>query len=252
MKKVLIVSDNEELILYFKVIENTIARETAEFSYSYSVINKTPEYFQNMGMCAVDMKNNNQVTLIISKYDIVLSAHCKQIFPKELVESVRCINFHPGLNPHNRGWFPQVFSIINKKPAGCTVHLMDEQIDHGNIIYQIEVPIHSWDTSFDVYNRVISAEKKLISSHLLDIVNENYLCQHVKLQGNYNGIKDFNDLARLNLSSKGTLAEHIDLLRALTHSDFNNAYFIDDEGNRVFVKIQLENILDNLINIPKK
>jgi len=44
----------------------------------------------------------------------------------------------------------------------------------------------------------------------------------------------------LNLSSNGTLAEHIDLLRALTHGGFNNAWFIDREGNKIFVKLKLE------------
>ena len=48
-------------------------------------------------------------------YKVGISAHCKQIFPAKLVENVRCYNIHPGYNPYNRGWFPQVFSIINKK-----------------------------------------------------------------------------------------------------------------------------------------
>jgi len=36
------------------------------------------------------------------------------------------------------------------------------------------------------------------------------------------------------------LAEHIDLLRALTHGGFNNAYFIDDKGKKIFVRLSLE------------
>ncbi|WP_057830215.1 dTDP-4-amino-4,6-dideoxyglucose formyltransferase [Colwellia sp. TT2012] len=239
MKKVLIVSDNVDLVSCFMFITKAISANIAQFNYCYSVINKTPDALITMGMSVVDMKSHNEVETIVAEYDLVISAHCKQIFPKELVKKVRCINIHPGLNPHNRGWFPQVFSIINKKPIGCSIHLMDEEIDHGDVIYQEEVSVNSWDTSMDVYNKVVSIEKKLIRKYLLDLVNEAYECQVIESEGNYNGIKDFNALAQLNLSSKGTLGEHIDLLRALTHGDFNNAYFVDDQGNKVFVKIKL-------------
>jgi methionyl-tRNA formyltransferase len=240
VKKVLIVSDNMELVLYFKLITKAISINVAEFNYCYSIINKAPDALITLGMSVVNMKDDKVVEAIIIEYDLVISAHCKQIFPKELVKKVRCINIHPGLNPHNRGWFPQVFSIINKKPVGCTIHLMDEEIDHGDIIYQEEVNVNSCDTSMDVYNKVVSAEKELIRKYLPDLVNETYECKVIESEGNYNGIKDFNALARLNLTSKGTLGEHIDLLRALTHGEFNNAYFIDEQDHKVYVKIKLD------------
>jgi methionyl-tRNA formyltransferase len=241
MKKVLIVSDNFDLISHFKIISKTIPSNIAMFDYSYSVINKSPDKLKKLDMSIIDMKNADNVDSIIANYDLVISAHCKQIFPENLVNGVRCINIHPGLNPHNRGWYPQVFSIINKKPIGCTIHLMDAEIDHGDVIYQKEVDVNSWDTSLDVYNRVVDAEKELINRHLHDLVSGNYELNNLKDDGNYNGIKDFNKLLNLELSSNGTLGEHIDLLRALTHGNFNNAFFIDNRGNKVFVRLFLEN-----------
>lgn len=239
MKKVLIVSDNVELVTHFKGVATTISTEVAEFTYCYSVINKSPEALKAMGMHVVNMKDEHDIDTIISNYDLVISAHCKQIFPKKMVESIRCINIHPGLNPYNRGWFPQVFSIINNKPIGCTIHLMDEEIDHGDVIYQKEVNIDSWDTSLEVYNKVVAIEKELINKHLLDIVNEDYKCTPLIGEGNYNGIKDFKELTQLDLATRGSLGEHINLLRALTHSHIDNAYFIDEKGKKVFVKIKL-------------
>ena len=83
------------------------------------------------------------------------------------------------------------------------------------------------------------AEKYLIKEHLIDLVNENYTCKKNDNEGNYNSVKDFQKLRQLDLTSNGTLAEHIDLLRALTHGDFNNAYFIDEEQNKVFIKVNV-------------
>ncbi|MGZ9897677.1 dTDP-4-amino-4,6-dideoxyglucose formyltransferase [Shewanella gaetbuli] len=240
MKRVLIVSDNLDLVSHFKCVAENISSDIADFSYSYSYINRSPSELKELGMSSVNMKDDVEIDFIIKSYDLVISVHCKQIFPRKLVSSIRCINVHPGLNPHNRGWYPQVFSILNKKPIGCTIHLMDEEIDHGDVIYQQEVGINSWDTSLDVYNRVVAVEKELISNNLIDLILGNYNVLNSNSEGNYNGISDFNQLVELNLSQVGSLSEHIDLLRALSHGDFKNAYFFDREGNKVFVRLHLE------------
>jgi len=115
---------------------------------------------------------------------------------------------------------------------------MDEDIDHGSIISQEELKIHNTDTSLDVYNKVLELEKKLIDAQLENIINEQYQLKAVEDEGNYNSIQDFNNLCHLDLNGVGTLSQHIDLLRALTHGQFNNGFFIDN-GNKVYVKIHM-------------
>lgn len=103
-------------------------------------------------------------------YDLIISLHCYQRFPSFLVQKVECINIHPGLNPYNRGWYPHVFSIVNKLPLGATIHEIDEDIDHGAIIAQHEVSLYSWDTSLTAYDRVVEAELSLIKENLIRLV----------------------------------------------------------------------------------
>ena len=177
---------------------------------------------------------------IISNHNLVISLHCKQLFPKELVESVRCVNVHPGLNPFNRGWFPQVFSILNGLPTGATIHEIDEHLDHGNIIAQKEVPNFKWDTSIDIYDRVLEAELELIQQHLSSILDGSYATTQPSTEGNVNLKKDFDKLCQLDLNKKQTVSETIDLLRALTHGTYQNAYFIDPEsGEQVYISVKL-------------
>ena len=57
--------------------------------------------------------------------------------------------------------------------------------------------------------------------------------------GNYNSIDDFRKLCHLDLDNLATLREHIDLLRALSHGKFRNGYFIDERGQKIFIKIEL-------------
>ncbi len=84
-----------------------------------------------MPICLKECDNS-----FFDKYILFISLHCKQIFPQRLTDNYRCINIHPGYNPYNRGWFPQVFSILNKNTAGVTIHEIDQELDHGPIIYQ--------------------------------------------------------------------------------------------------------------------
>lgn len=62
-------------------------------------------------------------------------------------------------------------------PHGATIHVMDEEIDHGDIIVQDEVIIHSHDTSLIVYEKVINLEVKLFEDNFFDIIDDKYVAK---------------------------------------------------------------------------
>jgi methionyl-tRNA formyltransferase len=117
---------------------------------------------------------------------------------------------------------------------------MDSEIDHGLIIAQKEVLIKNSDTSLDVYRRVISVEKDLIKENLVSLVKQSYTAIKSANDGNYNSIADFMELCKLDMNSIGSLQEHIDLLRSLTHGEHQNAYFIGNDNNKIYVSINLK------------
>jgi len=173
-------------------------------------------------------------------FDLGFSCHCKQIFPENLVKKIPCFNFHPGINPHNRGWFPQVFSIINGKPIGATVHKMDEQIDHGPIIAQKEVFIASDDTSKSVYDRVVEAEFELFYKWIDYLIVGEFDEVALDSPGNYNSISDFNKICEIDLGKKVTFKEAIDYFRAMTFDGYDNSFFLDKDGRKIYVSIDLK------------
>lgn len=191
------------------------------------------------GVLQINVKK--EISLIVREYDLILSLHCKQIFPRELVENVRCVNIHPGYNPYNRGWFPHVFSIINSEKAGVTIHEMDAKLDHGEIIVQKECQINSWDTSETVYSRLLEIERELLFEYYPDIRDGSY---SVTMPNNHEGTinykKDYEKLKRFDLDEVATMQTFINRLRALTHSEYKNAYFINEDGEKVFMKLTLE------------
>ena len=243
MKQILVVSDNPRLTTFFQEeCVNQGVNDIVEIVYKYSATNKNPSKMIELGATSIDVKNPRFVATAKNSFDLIFSLHCKQIFPSDLVSSVVCINVHPGLNPHNRGWYPQVFSIINGKPIGATIHLMDSSVDHGEIFDQIQVDVRLSDTSLDVYERVLHAEMTLVRRNLLKIINRELITAAPACEGNYNSIKDFKFLCHLNLDAVASLGDHINLLRALSHGTFKNAYFLNEEGNKIFIRVTLEEV----------
>jgi dTDP-4-amino-4,6-dideoxyglucose formyltransferase len=239
--RILVVSDNSALCeVFFSICERkNISLEIFDVAHSENNSIFNPLLPDSVSVFTVNVKNDWQE--LSKKYDLILSMHCKQLFPPELVGKVKCINLHPGLNPYNRGWYPQVFSIINKMPLGATLHEMDEEMDHGAIIEQKEISIDSWDTSHSAYLKVQKAEIEILEGQLIRILQNDYSKKKMRSEGNINLKKDFEALCRLDLNEKLTLGQAIDKLRALTHGDFKNAWFNDPKtGKKIFVKIELE------------
>ena len=178
---------------------------------------------------------------IARSFDLIVSYHCRQLFPNEVVKNVRCVNIHPGFNPYNRGWYPGVFSISNGLPIGATIHEIDDLIDNGPIIVQKQVDILPEDTSGDVYPKIIAAEKELLEEWFLKIIKGDYTTFLPTEEGNLNYKKDYYNFQKLDLDQVCSTREVIDKLRSLTHPPYKNAYFIDDKtGDKIYISVNLE------------
>lgn len=240
---VLIISDNPHLCKEFYGIISKTQRPEVTFTFAISPFSKKENFNISDGIAieVFDLRDSDTIVRIKAQYDLIFSIHCKQIFPADLVRSVKCINIHPGYNPINRGWYPQVFAIINNAPVGATIHEIDEKLDHGNIIARAFVEKSNFDTSESLYNKIIAKEIELLEEHLESILRNDYTTITPEAEGNLYLKKDFNELLKLDLEEETTVGALIDKLRALTHGAYDNAYFIDPaSGNKIYVGIRLK------------
>ena len=134
-----------------------------------------------------------------------------------------------------------MFSILYDLPIGATIHEIDSKLDHGNIIARTFVTKEAFDTSETLYQKIVAKEMELIEINLEAILENNYQTIVPENEGNLFIKKDFNAQLELNLQEKLSMADLIDKLRALTHGNFNNAYFIDPKsGKKIYVGISLK------------
>lgn len=71
----------------------------------------------------------------------------------------RIVNIHPALLPSFPGLHAQRQAWEHGvKIAGCTTHLVDEQVDHGPILMQAAVPVLEDDTEESLRRRILAQE----------------------------------------------------------------------------------------------
>jgi phosphoribosylglycinamide formyltransferase-1 len=85
------------------------------------------------------------------------------------------LNIHPSLLPAFPGLEAQQQAFAyGVKVAGCTVHFVDEELDHGAIVVQRTVPVLDDDDEHSLAERILEQEH-IAYSEAIDIV----------LQGNF-------------------------------------------------------------------
>jgi phosphoribosylglycinamide formyltransferase-1 len=116
----------------------------------------------------VKILHNSGVELVVlAGFMRVLKSPMLEAFPR------RIINIHPSLLPRFPGleaWKQAL--AAGEKTTGCTVHYVDEKIDHGDMIAQREIPILPDDTAESLHARVQIAEHELYPEAIAQLCKE--------------------------------------------------------------------------------
>jgi phosphoribosylglycinamide formyltransferase-1 len=85
--------------------------------------------------------------------------------------SGRIVNIHPSLLPKYRGLDTHSRAIdAGDALSGCSVHVVTEELDAGEVLGQAEVPIEPGDTPTTLEERVLAAEHQLYPRILSEFV----------------------------------------------------------------------------------
>jgi phosphoribosylglycinamide formyltransferase-1 len=100
---------------------------------------------------------------VLSRYrvDVVcLAGYMRRLSPLLVgAFSGRILNVHPALLPGFPGLDAQKAALdYGVKVAGCTVHLVDDEVDHGPIVLQAAVPVLDDDTVSTLSARILEQE----------------------------------------------------------------------------------------------
>ena len=116
-----------------------------------------------------ELKKRGVELVCLAGYMRLLSKDFVRAFPDKIV------NIHPSLLPAFKGLDAQKQAIeYGVKISGCTVHFVDEDLDHGAIIMQQAVELTDGETAETLAAKILEHEHRLYVEALAKIVAGSY------------------------------------------------------------------------------
>jgi phosphoribosylglycinamide formyltransferase 1 len=118
---------------------------------------------------AADLKEHKVDLVCLAGYMRLLSPWFVQQFPQ------RILNIHPSLLPAFPGLEAQQQAFAyGVKVTGCTVHFVDEELDHGAIVVQKAVTVLPEDDEHTLAARILEQEHIAYSEAIRIVLEGNY------------------------------------------------------------------------------
>lgn len=135
------------------------------------------DYFQTVG----DELKKREVSLIcLAGFLLKCEPNLIRLYPN------RIVNIHPSLLPKFGGkgmYGMRVHEAViqaGEKESGCTVHLVDEEYDHGPVLLQRKVPVLSTDTVETLSQKVLKEEHMAYPEAVRILIDREFknVCAH--------------------------------------------------------------------------
>lgn len=115
------------------------------------------------------LRRHNVDLVCLAGYMRLLSPGFIAAFPN------RIVNIHPSLLPAFPGLDAQQQAFdYGVKVAGCTVHFVDEHLDHGAIILQRAIPVLESDDAHSLADRILAEEHIAYSEAIARVATGDY------------------------------------------------------------------------------
>jgi methionyl-tRNA formyltransferase len=156
-----------------------------------------------------------QKRLAILKPDFIITLSFPFIIPVQVLNIPRwAVNIHPSLLPRYRGPAPIRWAILNgEKRTGITTIIMNERVDAGMIVYQVETEIRSDENYGELRARLSEIAPSVTTRTVESLLNGSVdLKQQDEVEVTY-APKLTKDMLEIDWSKEGEVI--VNLVRAL-------------------------------------
>jgi methionyl-tRNA formyltransferase len=175
--------------------------------------------------------------------DYLLCVHFPYIIPDEVLEipAVAPLNLHPAYLPFNRGWHTPSWAILEGTPYGATLHVMTDELDSGPILRRSRLEIRPEDTAHTLYQRVLDLEARLFADVWPALRDGSVDLTRPDEEGSAHRKSDLfdADVQRLDAEATARVGDLIDRLRALTTDRWEEAAYIERNGRRYRIQVDI-------------
>lgn len=123
--------------------------------------------------------------------DLGISYGYRHILKRRALEGCPILNLHIAYLPFNRGAHPNYWAFADGTKHGVTIHLVDEGVDTGPILYQREIKFPPEDNTYaKTYARLGLEMENLFIEHMDDILSGNYTPKAQNGEGSLHRVRD--------------------------------------------------------------
>ncbi len=110
-------------------------------------------------------------------FDLIICFGYRHILKGEILNNTACpiINLHISYLPYNRGSHPNFWAFFDGTPSGVTIHMIDKDIDTGDIICQKQVQFDLDEKTFtQTHHRLMKEAELLFMENRKMILSKSY------------------------------------------------------------------------------
>tara|TARA_B100000965_G_scaffold195317_1_gene163195 strand:+ start:2247 stop:2798 length:552 start_codon:yes stop_codon:yes gene_type:complete len=126
--------------------------------------------------CYIKHKDEEQIIQLMQAWrvDLIVLAGYMQVISPEFVKAFpnRIINLHPSLLPKYKGLHAIEQALESgDTETGCTVHYVNDELDSGEVILQLKVPIEPDDTVETLTPKIQRQEYAILPAAIKQVKN---------------------------------------------------------------------------------
>lgn len=152
---------------------NTLSHNMFELLFD-----KREKLFKKNDIPVFKLKNINDSQVVNwvkeNNIDLIVNLRTRCIYKSEILHVPRfgCVNFHHGILPKYRGVFCDLYALYENRPAGITIHQMNEKIDNGEIIFTKQIS-HKKELDYMNYLSRTGKEEAQLLIQLINYMKKN-------------------------------------------------------------------------------
>lgn len=180
-----------------------------------------------------DFLHSSESKLLFEHVKFGVSALFGHVLPSELIEkfSGGILNLHPSLLPIGRGADPIPWGIIEKQKQGISIHLIDQNLDSGGIVFQKEIPSNNMMNAGEIYEIAMAELFNEFSQLFMNWVDGKI--EPLPQAKTFSSIHHSSELESLRVIKDNEISSFGSFIRRIRATSFSNGKlpkYIDDEG----------------------
>lgn len=196
-----------------------------------------------------DLRKTFSMDMIIkeSRIDYLISVNYRFILPKRIISLAKYpLNIHGSLLPKYRGRTPHIWAIINgESEIGITSHLINENLDEGEIIIQKRLQITSKMSGYDLIEEFKRHYPDIVIDSINHLAENKTLISQDSKSATFFG-KRTPEMGYID--SKKYSKDVINFIRAIK-PPYPGAYFYNNSGKKIIVEevVVFDGLNENLV-----